>query len=110
MEPHRPKSIEEAVEMLLTDLSESDRQAIRMMSEEQLSSLHSSLGNHIRNGFGLWGSNARRWQELTGDLSNDFKPDDVPWWYNERAWVGALAAATWKAGGRIMHKEFELTP
>jgi hypothetical protein len=44
-------------------------------------------------------------------LSDEFKSDDdIPWWYNERAWVGVLAAATWKAGGRIMHYEFELTP
>jgi len=45
----------------------------------------------------------RRWQKVMEELLDDFKPDDVPWWYNERAWVGVLAAATWKAGGRIMH-------
>ena len=53
----QPKSIQEAVEVLLTELSEKDRQIIRMMAEEQLSSLHFSLGNHIRNEFGLWGNN-----------------------------------------------------
>jgi hypothetical protein len=57
MEPQRPKSIEEAVEVLLSELSEKDRQAIRIMAEQELSSLHLSLGNHIRNGFGLWENN-----------------------------------------------------
>ena len=58
MGSEHPKSIQEAVELLLTELSEKDQQAIRIMAEEQLSSLHFSLGNYIRNGFGLWGSNA----------------------------------------------------
>ena len=52
-----PRTIQEAVELLLTELSEKDRQAIRIMAEEQLPSLHFSLGNYIRNGFGLWGGN-----------------------------------------------------
>jgi hypothetical protein len=46
----------------------------------------------------------REWQKAMERLSNDFKPDDVPWWHNERAWVGVLAAATWKAGGRAFEE------
>ena len=57
MGPQHPKSIEEAVELLLTELPEKDQQVIRNMAEDQLSSLHFSLGNYIRNGFGLWESN-----------------------------------------------------
>ena len=57
MEPQHPKSIQEAVDLLLTELPEEDQQAIRIMAEVQLFSLHFSLGNYIRNGFDLWGSN-----------------------------------------------------
>ncbi len=53
----QPRSIQEAVEVLLAELPEKDRHVIRLMSEEQLSTLHFGLGNRIRNEFGLWRSN-----------------------------------------------------
>ena len=65
----QPKSIQEAVEVLLTELSEKDRQIIKMMAEEQLSSLHFSLGNHVRNGFGLWGDNEELLKACCPDTS-----------------------------------------
>ena len=52
-----PTSIPETVELLLAELPEEEQRAIRIMAEDQLSSLHFSLGNYIRNGFGLWGNN-----------------------------------------------------
>ena len=52
-----PKTIQTAVELLLTELHEKDKQVIKIMAEDQLSSLHFSLGNYIRDRFGLWGSN-----------------------------------------------------
>ncbi len=65
--PQHPKSIEEAVQVLLTELPKKDQQVIRIMAEDQLSSLHLSLGNYIRNKFGLWGSN----QELLRTCCSD---------------------------------------
>ena len=67
-----PKSIEEDVQLLLSVLSEKDRQAIRTMAEEDLPSLHLSLGNYIRNGFGLWGNNE---QLLKACCPDDFLQD-----------------------------------
>lgn len=69
MASERPKTIEEAVELLLTELSEKDQQIIKIMAEDQLSSLHFSLGNYIRDRFGLWGSNV--------ELLKACSPDDV---------------------------------
>ena len=43
MWPQYPNSIEEAVELLLTELSDEDRHAIRKMAEHELSTLHFSL-------------------------------------------------------------------
>ena len=64
-----PKSIQEAIQLLLTELPEKDQQIIKMMAEEQLSSLHFSLGNHIRNGFELWGSNVELLKACCPDSS-----------------------------------------
>ena len=69
MKPEHPKSIKEAIQLLLTDLPEKDRQAIRMMAEEDMSSLHFSLGNYVRNEFGLWGSNAELLKACCPDSS-----------------------------------------
>ena len=52
-----PKSVKEAVELLSSALSEEDKQAIRNLPELGLSSLHLTLGNYIRNEFGLWRNN-----------------------------------------------------
>ena len=69
MRPEHPRSIEEAVQLLLTRLPEKDQQTIRMMAEEDLSSLHFSLGNYVRNEFGLWGSNVELLKACCPDSS-----------------------------------------
>jgi len=52
-----PKTVDEAVAQLKSELSPQDRDHILRMSREDLAQLHMSLGLHIRNGFGLWGKN-----------------------------------------------------
>ena len=37
-------------------------------------------------------------------LAREWKKEDIPWWYNERAWIGVLAGASWKAGGRAFEE------
>ena len=72
MGSQHPKSIEEAVQLLLTELSEKDQEAIRNMAEEEVSSLHLSLGNYIRDGFALWENNEELLKACCpdGSLSN----------------------------------------
>ncbi len=57
-----------------------------IMAEEQLSSLHFSLGNYIRNEFGLWGSDEELLKACCPDSSLQ-NPDDASmviikalWW------------------------------
>jgi hypothetical protein len=69
MASERPKTIEEAVELLLTELSEKDQQIIKIMAEDQLSSLHFSLGNYIRDELGLWWSNEELLKVCCSDSS-----------------------------------------
>jgi len=52
-----PKSIKEAVDLLFSKLSKKEKQEIRNIPEHGLSSFHLSLGNYIRNEFGLWRNN-----------------------------------------------------
>lgn len=48
-----PKTIEEAVDLLISSLSEEQRQEFMNMPEEKLDTLHFTLGMYIRNTFGL---------------------------------------------------------
>jgi len=70
-----PKSIEEAVRRLLTELPDKDQQVIRIMAEDQLSFLHISVGNYIRNEFGLWESNVELLKACCPDTSSENADD-----------------------------------
>jgi Domain of unknown function (DUF6794) len=54
-----PKTVDEAVAQLKSELSPQDRDHILRMSREDLALLHMSLGLRIRNGFGLWSGNEK---------------------------------------------------
>jgi hypothetical protein len=71
-----PKSVQDAVERLLSELSDTDKLAIQNSSKENLAMFHHGLGNYIRNEFGLWKDN----EELLRDClpgAKDPKPDDA---------------------------------
>ena len=52
-----PKTVEQAVSHLMTELSINDKRKIANTSKDNLYSLHFSLGMDIRNDFGLWSGN-----------------------------------------------------
>jgi hypothetical protein len=52
-----PKTVDEAVERLLTDIPRTDQQEVQKKSEEQLAEYHFGLGIYIRNSYGLWRGN-----------------------------------------------------
>jgi hypothetical protein len=53
-ETSSPQTVEEAVGLLLNDLSEEAKGDIANVPESQLSLLHFGLGMYIRNAFGFW--------------------------------------------------------
>lgn len=53
----KPRTVKEAVENLIIKLSLRDKASIANMAEQELSSLHNSLGNYIRNNYDLLGGN-----------------------------------------------------
>lgn len=56
-EKNYPKTIAEAVDRLLSTLSEEDKEAIKNTPKDDLISLHFGFGTDIRNAFGLWKKN-----------------------------------------------------
>ena len=54
-----PTSVEEAVGYLIEVLSLKDKVSIANMSADEISDLNQTLGNYIRNAFGLWSGNER---------------------------------------------------
>ncbi len=52
-----PKTVEEAVEHLIEVLPLKDKVTIANMSADEVGELNLSLGNYIRNSFGLWSGN-----------------------------------------------------
>ena len=71
-----PKFVREAVERLHSQLSDMDKLAIKNIPEEDLATSHFSLGNYIRNEFGLWGSNKELLEDCLPQSSNPH-PDDA---------------------------------
>ena len=52
-----PETVTDAVNQLLTVLSDMDKEEIRTTSQKDLIDLHLGLGLWIRNNFGLWDHN-----------------------------------------------------
>jgi len=52
-----PKTVDEAVDLLVVHMSEEEKAELRGMSKEGLLMLHHELGVCIRNSFGLWEGN-----------------------------------------------------
>jgi hypothetical protein len=52
-----PQTVEQAVDRLLPDMSLNNEIRLATMKADDLTDLHLSLGNYIRNSFGLWTGN-----------------------------------------------------
>jgi hypothetical protein len=69
-----PETLEEAVESVISILSEEDRNSLKNIRKEDLIELHFSLGLLIRNNLGLWGDNKKL---LETDDFKDAHPDNI---------------------------------
>ena len=52
-----PKTVDEAVKSLISEMALKDKTIIANMAETELSLLHTNIGEYIRNEFGLWSGN-----------------------------------------------------
>ncbi|MFW6148187.1 MAG: YpsA SLOG family protein [Thermodesulfobacteriota bacterium] len=70
-----PKTVDQAVEELVSGLSLKDKASIAKMNEEELTSLQPTLGAYIRNTFRLWPVN-RALKEFCFSVSGEEKLDE----------------------------------
>jgi hypothetical protein len=86
-----PKTVAEAVERILAELSDEQREAFRLMQEQELPRLHFSLGLHIRNQFGLWAGNLELSQDCAArgksGLLAPYHPDSASTVIIQAAWA-----------------------
>ena len=87
-----PKSIQEAIERLLLELSDRDKLVIKNTSEEDLSMFHLTWGNYIRNEFGLWGNNRELLRGCSPEGSES-NPDDASSVIMKALWKSLQAKA-----------------
>jgi len=78
-----PKTLEEAVNQIITSMHDKDKEIIKNTPKEDLIGLHPSWGTGMRNEFGLWGGN----KELLASCgSTDMHPDDAVMVIIEAVW------------------------
>ena len=75
-----PKTMDEAVDILMDIMEQEDLNALRNMKQHDLIRLHFGLGLFIRNNFGLWNPEAPIWQDIRGT------PDDTAMDIIEKLW------------------------
>lgn len=57
MKHEHPRTVQEAIEQLVLQLSQADKLSVAETEEQDLINLHFGLGQVIRNEFGLWRDN-----------------------------------------------------
>ena len=62
-----PTTLPQAVDRLLVELTDEQKEEIRSTPPQDLGRFHHSVGQYIRNEFGLWAGN----DELLGESGND---------------------------------------
>jgi hypothetical protein len=72
-----PKTLDEAVGRLLSELPLRYRIEITRMKEEHLQNLHSTIGVYIKNQFGLWTENRELMEACISRGVNAFPNPDV---------------------------------
>ncbi len=69
MPANPPKTLREAVDLLLTSLDAQEREKLRAMREDDLIGLHLGMGMWMRNSFPIWGSD-----ELLRSIAAELRP------------------------------------
>jgi hypothetical protein len=73
-----PKTVEQAVSHLMTELSVHDKRKVMNTSKDNLETLHISLAMDIRNDFGLWSGNEKLLESCWKiSLQKDLDIDDA---------------------------------
>jgi hypothetical protein len=77
-----PKSVEEASEQVLVNMSEESKALVRTTPKKDLIQFHFGWGTGIRNGYGLWGHDNKALLEACGNVH----PEDCSMKIIEQVW------------------------
>jgi hypothetical protein len=83
---HPPRTVEEAVEYLISNLPLKDKTMIAKMPEDELHYLHNTLGQYIRNNFGLWAENRSLMQSCCLRSSESLSKDECSAFIIKELW------------------------
>jgi len=86
--PFLPRTVDQAVEILIKDMTLFDKTSIARMEEHELDGIHLSLGSYIRTAFGLWAGN----EALLQDCRSKSDKDDL----HENEAPSFIIKALWK--------------
>ncbi|MDP2644234.1 MAG: hypothetical protein Q8P24_04795 [Desulfobacterales bacterium] len=71
MNLNSPRTVDEAVDRLIAELPLKDKAILANMTEEELDQPHFTIGNYIRNNFGLWTGNESLMESCRAVSEND---------------------------------------
>ncbi len=94
--PVQPKTVEKAVDRLISDLDLRDKVFIAKMTLDELVSLHSKLHTYFKNAFGLWSGNTELIESCRSISKNPVN--------NEADATAVIIGVLWQR----LHKEYKI--
>jgi hypothetical protein len=87
LHPHLPGTVDEAIKNLLSKLPLKDKTMIARMTEDELTYLHTTLGQHIRNRFGLSSQNRSLMQSCRLQSGQNLNEDECSEFIVKELWT-----------------------
>ena len=95
--PHLPRTVDEAVEYLMSDLDLKDKTKIAKMAEDELIYLHATLGQYVRNRLKLWEENKSLMQSCRLMSGQNLNEDECLTFVVKELWLKLRASYRLKA-------------
>ena len=92
LHPHLPRTVDEAVDFLMSKLPLKDKTMLAKMVEDELTYLHTTLGQYVRNRFGLWSENKSLMQSCRLRSGRDLSEDECSAFIVRELWVKLQAS------------------
>jgi hypothetical protein len=96
-----PKTVDEAMQILMDELSLRDKVAIANMNADEVGELHLSFGKFIRNRFGFWEGNPQLLLDCAEDAGQSIQHADEA----SAVIIGRLALELEKSHKLVRYKE-----
>lgn len=74
---YQPKTVDEAVDRLLSELPLREKTRIAKVEEHEILGLHQTIGPYVRNRFGLWAEDSELVKSSRSESGKKLHPDEV---------------------------------